>query len=80
MIEVEVAAAEQIPFGTPHTLFELDPAHYSGASRARSYDLTSDASRFVFVHESYPPGSPPAHDIQVIQNWFAELKARAPSK
>jgi serine/threonine-protein kinase len=67
--EVDVAPGELFSLGPPRTLFELDADRYSGAALSRSYDLNADASRFLFVRESYPASGPPLQQIQVIGNW-----------
>jgi hypothetical protein len=45
----------------------------------RIYDLTPDAGRFIFMRETFPPSTSAPREMHVIQNWFEELKRRAPS-
>ena len=59
-----------------HALFDLDTRHYSGAAQTHSYDATADAQRFLFVYETYPEAGPRPHELQIVQNWFAELRQR----
>jgi hypothetical protein len=44
---------------------------------ARSYELTADASRFLFVYATYPQGHPSPKEIFFVQNWCEELKQRS---
>ena len=50
-----------------------------GIGRPRTYDILPDG-RFVGVMDEGQPGEPSASRIQVVLNWFEELKARAPRK
>jgi serine/threonine-protein kinase len=79
VIETDVTSGPTFSIGPPHTLFPLDSAHYTGASQARSFDITPDASRFLFVHEEFAP-EPAAGLMYFVQNWFAELQARVSGK
>jgi eukaryotic-like serine/threonine-protein kinase len=49
-----------------------------GADIDRAYDMTADASRFIFVRQTYPPSTSAPHELQLVQHCFEELKARAP--
>ena len=40
-------------------------------------NLTPDADRFLFTHDSYPPADAALGEIRIIQNWFAELGRQA---
>jgi Tol biopolymer transport system component len=75
VFEVDVSTGAALTAGTPHALLDLDTTHYSGAAQTHSYDVTADASRFLFVYESFPKGPLP-HALHVVQNWFTELKQR----
>jgi Tol biopolymer transport system component len=53
------------------------------ASFERNYDITLDGKRFlgvVLAGQSSTSGAPAAPQIQVVLNWFEELKARVPAK
>jgi serine/threonine-protein kinase len=49
---------------------------------ARNFDITPDGKQFVVVLQANPPeGNPsPTVQINVVQNWFEELKQRLPVK
>lgn len=58
----------------PKRLFD---AHYFSANQARSYDVSPDGRRFLFIRnataETTDPNATPA-SIVVTLNWFTELK------
>jgi hypothetical protein len=60
----------------PTTLFDL--SWYTPAIGVRAYDLDADASRFVFVRETHLPAGSVPREIRIVQNWFEELRRRAP--
>jgi eukaryotic-like serine/threonine-protein kinase len=65
--------------GTPRRLFPFDPkvVHMS-CYPARCYDVSPDGQRFYAVRDrpSQPPG--PVTYVNIIENWFKELKAKVP--
>jgi NAD(P)-dependent dehydrogenase (short-subunit alcohol dehydrogenase family) len=56
----------------------------AGASVAvsnRSYDVSRDGRRFLLMKSSpSAPQIPTASRIVIVQNWFEEVKARAPGR
>jgi len=60
--------------GTPKKLFD---ARYFSANQARSYDVSPDGRRFLFIKnatlEATDPNATPA-SIVITLNWFSELK------
>jgi hypothetical protein len=57
--------------------FRLDTGGAQGGMA--NYDLSPDGKRFVFVEEPRAAnGSIPVIHLQVVLNWFDELKRRAP--
>jgi Tol biopolymer transport system component len=67
------AAGAPFSYGSPKPL--LDVSEYSFLSIARTYDISHDGSRFVFLRRDR--GDTPAPDsITVIVNWADELRAR----
>ncbi len=65
--------ASELAAGTPRQLFVLDPQHYSGAAAAASYDVNNDGSRIIIIRETFNAGVAP-REIQIVQNWFSELR------
>jgi serine/threonine-protein kinase len=72
-LEVDVALGDQLTFGRPHTLFDT---RFDPATIARSWDMTPDAERFLIVLDSYPPAVEAPREIQYVQGWFDDLRAR----
>ena len=50
-----------------------------GVGRPRSYDILPDG-RFVGIVDEGQLGTQEAQRIEVVLNWFEELKTKAPSK
>ncbi len=78
LVETAVTLGDRFSASPPVPLFDLPPWFQPGLG-ARTYDLTADASRFVFVRETYPPAVSAPHEIHIVQNWFEELRRRAPA-
>ena len=73
LMAVAVSPGPTFSYGTPKPL--LDVADYSFPSIARTYDISHDGSRFVFLRRDR--GDTPApQSITVIVNWVVELRAR----
>jgi eukaryotic-like serine/threonine-protein kinase len=77
VVELPVATGEVLTVGRAATLFDVP--WYTPAIGARAYDLTPDASRFVFVRETYPPAASAPREIHLVLHWFEELRRRAPA-
>jgi serine/threonine protein kinase/Tol biopolymer transport system component len=75
-----VSTTPSVAFGTPVT----GPAAFSTAhpSLVRTYDVVPEANRFIgVVSEAGQKGDGPAtSEIQIVLNWFEELKQRVPVK
>jgi len=72
---VEVTTEPVLEVGKPVLLFE---AKYGTASPNRNYDVTRDGQRFLMVDISKLPPHEPVTHINVVLNWFEELKRRVP--
>ena len=78
LMRASVAPGSKWNAGTPQQLFD-SKSYVAGASR--SYDVSRDGRRFLMMKTA--PSSDrtsTAPRIVVVQNWFEELKARAPAK
>jgi len=73
VMQVQVSPGTSLTAGPARKLFDLDASHYSEAAASANYDVSADGARFVFVHETYSPPAP-ATQLQIVQNWFAELR------
>jgi len=78
---MRIATRPSLTLGNPEpvlraTTVEGDPGE------ARNYDLTPDGQRFLIVVAPDPTslGLPAAEQLQVVLNWFEELKRRVPAK
>jgi Tol biopolymer transport system component len=75
---IPIQTAPALTVGNPAKLFE---ARYLTANQARSYDVSPDGQRFLFIKDiptDRSTTSTPA-SIIVVLNWFEELKARLPA-
>jgi serine/threonine-protein kinase len=85
MRAVAVTTQPTLAFGNPVPIpkpgFWLDTA----GDAARRYDVTADGQKFVAIITAGSAGStvagaPTTSQIQVVLNWFEELKARVPTQ
>jgi hypothetical protein len=61
--------------GEPKVLFEKP--FLGGNQYGRMYDLSPDGQKFLMIQSAEPP--PPPAQLNVILNWFDELKRLVPS-
>jgi hypothetical protein len=74
MMAMDITPGASFKAGTPHVLFE---GEWGTTTPVRSYDITPDGQHFIMVQ----PGDVPDQKvtrINVVLNWFDELKKRAP--
>ena len=71
MMAVEISATPAFHAGTPQVLFE---GRYSAG--AGSYDVAPDSRRFLMFKE--PEGQTAAGQVNIVVNWFEELKRLVP--
>jgi serine/threonine-protein kinase len=81
MMVVDVETEPTFKSGTPKTLFRGNYHSYQG----HNWDLSPDGKRFLMIKQAQPAGdkSTPAAERQklnVILNWFEELKQHVPAK
>ena len=80
LVVVSVTTRPTFTFGNPVSM----PRPFVDRSPAfeRNNDITLDGKRFVGVVAAgqTASGAPAAPQIQVVLNWFEELKARVPTK
>ena len=75
MMVVPIQTAPSFSAGTPQMLFE---GRYGSQANIRGYDVSADGQHFFFTQ--YKERSPVrATEMILVQNWFEELKAKAPS-
>jgi hypothetical protein len=74
---VEVATQPTFSVGTPRLLFERRYFAKQFPQMGSTYDVSPDGQRFIMVKSSEQAQS--ATQINVVLNWFEELKRRAPA-
>ena len=74
MMAVDFAAGDAFKAGTPHALFE---GKWSVTTPLRDYDVTPDGQHFIMARREPPPDQR-VTTVNVVLNWFDELKKRAP--
>ena len=77
LMKVSVETEPAFALTRPAVLFQTRLMG-DGEDFFRGYDLSPDGKRFVMI-EHDEPGPPPAH-VNLVLNWFEELKARARTK
>ena len=67
--------------GKPEALFEFNPNELAISCdfSVRCYDVAPDGRRFYAIKRIIPPQPPPVTEINLVQNWFEELKGKAPA-
>ena len=81
MVDVTPGATRGEPtrIGTPRPLFRFGPDLLFARGDHHSHDVSPDGERF-FVVQSHPYAPlPPVTHINLILNWFEELKAKVPA-
>ena len=77
MMAVDIAARPDFRAGKPRVLFE---GHYEtsadNALPTAGYDVSSDGKRFLMIKGGGEQAA--SVQLQVVQDWFEELKRRVP--
>ena len=77
LMVVEAVAGSELSLGIPRTLIEV-PRNITGP--LRGYDITPDGTQFIFpIDVESEPITPPVRQLQVVLNWFEELKRLVPT-
>ena len=63
-------------FSQPKRVFDFE---YGGSVVERAFDFTADAQKFLMLEETYPAAETAPREIQIIQNWFEELRRLSPA-
>ena len=77
LMAVETKTDPTFSASTPKLLFE-GPCERGAGAGGTNYAVTGDGQGFVMVKASGPEGSAPTQ-INVVLNWFEELKRRVPA-
>ena len=79
MMAVDVDAGSARGIGRPRLLFEFDPVELKLiCAPMRCYDVAPDGQRFFAVQRRPTLPRPPVTHVNLILNWFEELKVKVP--
>jgi hypothetical protein len=80
MMAVEFAPGSPPRIGRPRLLFEFAERDLPlRGSPVRRYDVAPDGQRFYAVTDQTPQTPPAVTHINLVLNWFEELKAKVPA-
>jgi hypothetical protein len=74
-MKVEIVPGKDVPAGTPKVLFEFAAGWAMGL---RQYDISPDGRRFL-VRELQKYDPTPVTELNLVRNWFEELKRLSPA-
>jgi hypothetical protein len=74
----ELGSAARV--GAAQSLFEFAEGELLGGAANPGYDVAPDGQTFYFVQRPIPPPPPVVTHVDLVQNWFEELKAKVPTK
>jgi len=75
LMKVDISPGQNLSAGTPTRLFEFAA---TGSSIVRIYDITPDGRRFL-IREKKDYNLPPVTELNLVRNWFEELKRLSPA-
>jgi Tol biopolymer transport system component len=77
MMAVDFEPGPSPRIGAPRLLFEFDPRELVfECTPLRCYDVAHDGQRFYVFQSRGDPPPPVVTHVNIVQNWFEELKAR----
>ena len=79
MMVAETTTQPSFSVGKPRTLFEGQYVTNLFPGISALYDVSADGQRFLMIKET-EAASQSAAQINVVLNWFEELKRRVPTK
>jgi hypothetical protein len=80
MMAVAFTPGSPPTIGRPTELFRFHNRDlHVACAPVRCYDVAADGQRFYAVQNVTPTPLPPVTHINLIQNWFEELKAKVPT-
>ena len=82
MMAVGFEAGPPVQISQPRVLFEFDPHELAGFTciPVRCYDVAADGQRFYATMVTTPPPQPAVTHVNLVENWFEELKAKVPTR
>jgi hypothetical protein len=79
MMAVDFSSDPQPRIGRPHPLFVVDTGSVWVDCRVRCFDFAHDGEHFYAARPLKPSTDPIVTHINLIPNWFEELKAKVPA-
>ena len=80
MMEVDFEPGAPPRLGTPRKLFDIDLNDlFFLTVVTRGYDVSPDGQRFFVVQRRSAPPNARATQVNLVLNWFEELKAKVAS-
>lgn len=79
MMSAPVTLSPTFTSGRPHTLFRFAGV-YRMSGTATAYDIHPDGKRFIMVSEREDAAATPRQQVNVVLNWFEELRRLAPAR
>ena len=76
MMVVDIQTQPSFSNGKPRLLFEMSPFLQSGLGESFVFDITADSRHFLMVKLSEL--ELPATELNIVLNWFEELKRLVP--
>jgi hypothetical protein len=82
MMAVGFEPGDPARIARPRQLFEFDPHELVGFSciPVRCYDVAADGEQFYAMQVMTPPVQPVVTHVNLVQNWFEELKRLVPTE
>jgi serine/threonine-protein kinase len=78
MMAVPVTLEPTFTSGRPRTLFRFGGV-YRMSGTATAYDIHPDGKRFIMVSERKDAAATPRQQVNIVLNWFEELRRLAPA-
>jgi dipeptidyl aminopeptidase/acylaminoacyl peptidase len=80
LMSVPFSAGAPPRIGAPRSLFQFKTDSFSfSCTPVRCYDVSPDGMRFYVFRAVAAGASPPVNQINLIQNWLDDLRAKVPS-
>jgi hypothetical protein len=80
MMAVTFAPGSPPHIGQARELFEIDRSWQFNCGTRRCFDVSPDGQRFFAFQTVASPPPPIVTQVNILQNWFEELKAKVPVK
>jgi eukaryotic-like serine/threonine-protein kinase len=79
MMAVDFTPGNPPNIGHPRRLFDFDASELLSCAPARCFGVAPDGQHFYTMRAPKPPPPPAVTHINIVPNWFEELKAKVPA-